>query len=480
MKWTTYAVAGCLAVAGCNGDSANDTGTLVLSESYLSSGQKQGNFLTLRGLALPQSEDARERDTCTGLVAPCATVGTTSSYYGTVGISPNGSTAGGTIGSALNTLDKFKTTYGFGGSDEVRTRYYNRGDLGIGRDMHCVDKLNVTGKNQIACYVVNFAAGDDGSEFTFGLSSNIAFTNLNANHSFATVAMVYRDQMAIDAPNRVFFAVYNKDGTALLNAATLDRHGVTFNNEFQNTKPNNPGSEFGTPGVNFNNHIPSNCVSCHGGQAYVPSTHSQVGALFLPFDLDQFEYESLAGTTRAEQEPSFKSQNQMIRKVAALSVSTLDPAGTSIVNQLDTWYSNTNHTGQTNRTEVFEGNFNSALVIGGWAAASDIYQSVVRRECRNCHMSNPVKDSSGLAITFDTQTQFNQLANTTASFLCGHLMPHSLQTLREFWFSTAPASLASYFSSQGQASAATTLQGCGPADVATLDPPQAMASLGLQ
>ena len=284
--------------------------------------------------------------------------------------------------------------------------------------------------------------------------------------------------MPADSPNRVFFVVYDKNGN-LAKAAALDRHGITFANEFAKTAPNNPAASFGTPGVTINNHIPSNCVSCHGGQQYAPSTHTQVGSLFLPFDLDQFSYDTIAGRTRSDQLVAFKHQNEMVRKVAALNATTSNAAGTSIKNQLDTWYHNTNHTGQTDRTEIFESDFDSSAVISGWSGAVAVYQNVVRKDCRNCHMSNQI------GITFDTEAQFKLKAGASAAFLCSKTttMPHSLQSLREFWTSSAPSALVNYFNSVGLGSAATTIAGCAPGvsggmgTLVTLDPPQAMAGL---
>jgi hypothetical protein len=80
--------------------------------------------------------------------------------------------------------------------------------------------------------------------------------------------MVYRDYIPIGSPDRVFFVVHDQDGNRV-NAATLDRYGISFNQAFQppgGTFPNNPDAgKFGTPGVDFNNHVPSNCIACHGG-----------------------------------------------------------------------------------------------------------------------------------------------------------------------------------------------------------------------
>jgi len=428
-------VFGSYASIGCR---SSQDDAVETTESALTTGQSKGAFLTF--LTYSETDEQKRQDD-------------TRKYYMQVHVGFDGVT-GGTIASDLGTLSAFQTHYGFGPGD-VSSFYYNRGDLGIGREMHCVDHSSKIFDMQIACYVKNFAAGDDGSEFTFGLSSNIAFKNLEAGNAFATVAMVFRGFAAPGSKDRVFFAVYGPDGN-LLPFAALDRHGINFANAFKSSP--NPDPSFGVPGVTFNNHVPSNCVSCHGGQRYDQMTNSQKDALFLPFDLDQFDYENTAGRTRDLLASAFQVQNQMVRKVADFSQNA---GGTAIKTQLDGWYRN--------------GTFDSTFVPAGWSAnqtAINVYRSVVRRSCRTCHISN------AKGVTFDDESTFQQTAVATAGYLCGYQMPHSLQSLRQFWLSTAPADLESYFRAVGQTAAADQLHGCGPGDVATLDPPLVQAVAG--
>lgn len=376
----------------------------------------------------------------------------TANYYAAVRTGPHGND-GGTITSTLGTFAAFKSFYGFGAGDIV-TYYYNRGDLGIGREMHCIDKVNVANNGQIACYVTNFAGGDDNSEFTFGLSSNIAFTNMHAGNSFATVAMVYRDLAPAGSKDRVFFVVYDKLG-ARLNFAALDRHAISFKT----------GQITGIPGTNFNLHIPSNCVACHGGQLYDSTTHSQTGGLFLPFDLDQFDYENVAGRTRNDQLTAFKHQNEMVRKVAALSPTI----GDAIKAQLDKVYNNTSF--QTPKTEVFENSYNSNAVPAGWVGFETVYQKVVRPMCRTCHVANQFNH------TFDTEISFRGFSNASVARICTAQMPHSLQSIRQFWQSGARDDYDTYLRNVSPA-LATTLEGCTTGEVVTLDPPSLGAVLG--
>jgi hypothetical protein len=445
------AAATCLMVVGClPGPDDDGTDQTEEHQQLLSAGQDQGAFLT-RPRYDDDQEASRRKETDT--------------YYATVRIGADGK-SGGTIASSLNTLDQFINQYQFV-AREVNTFYYNRGDLGIGREMHCVDRVSLDG--QVACYVKNFAAGDDGSEFTFGLSSNIAFQNMKQGNAFATVAMVFRNR-ASGVRNKVFFVVYDANGK-LQNFAALDRHGVNFAQAFAaGGGKNNPPSELGSVGFggSVNLHIPSNCMSCHGGfPRYNSVAHAADASLFLPFDLDQFEYEDVGGHRRSDQLGSFQAQNEMVRKVAALGNYF---TGTSeiVVSALDGWYHNTTKQ-STDAREVFEHDFDSSFLPSGWTSQPQLYQQVVRGTCRSCHVTH-------VGAHFDTESEFRSQASTIVLFLCGKVMPHSLQSYREFWQSTRPQLVAQYLRDIGKPDLATKLEACGPGDVATLDPPLVMAS----
>lgn len=425
MKRIVYGAAICasFAVACSTDEPTEDAGTQAEKLTYI----KSLGPLVKKSLSFSEPNEAN-RQTNTG------------QYYDSIQVSANGTTNIGNITNKISTLTDFKTVYGFAATD-VRADYYNRGDLGIGREMHCADRFAVTG--QIACYVRNFAAGDEQTEFRFGMSADVAFGNMDANRAFATVAMVFRK----NAPsNKVFFVVYGADETlASAKAAPLDRHGLNF----ALGKTDNTGL-VGTPGVNFNNHIPSNCANCHGG-SYDFGTKVLTGGLFLPFDLDQFEYQSSGSRTRAAQAAAFKTLNSSVRTVAT----QVGGAGTEVATQIDGWY--------------LSGSFDSNYIPTGWkatAAQRAVYTSVIRPSCRGCHMTSATLPFAG-AGTFPTQT--------AASDLCGLSMPHALQNLREFWQSSKPAALATYFNGV-DAAAATQLRGCSPGAVVTLDPPQVMAA----
>jgi hypothetical protein len=358
-------------------------------------------------------------------------------------------------------LNEFRDFFGFEG-EEVVTYYYNKGDLGLGREMHCVDHMSQSG--EIACYVTNYAAGDTGSEFTFGFSRELAFRNMAEGRKVATVGMVFRRD-AISHRENLMFVVYDQDDH-FSDVAPLDRHGLTFQNAFvAGGGTTNPDPEtFGTPGVHFNNHIPTNCLNCHGGSYTISSSTNIVrnvtGAVFLPFDLDQFEFEDAPGRTRDDQEVAFREQNQMVRKVAVAQ------GNISLRDQIDGWYLNPSH------VSTLRGAFWSPYVPPGWqdsAADTDVYQSVVRTACRNCHIAS--------GISFDTAAQFKALASLIANDVRNNVMPHALQTQRTFWQSPQRLALANYFRSQGDATNGDLIAGADPGKIITLDPPMIMATM---
>jgi hypothetical protein len=500
MKNILYGIATCVLVAGCSRSFPQDDGEVSSTSEKLDVG-KVTSLTRMEGTLTSSDEQARETNTQCPAGSGCV-----SSYYDDTFTSATGVGNGSiSITKTLGSLPAFQSRYGLSHSSTPATGekvayYYNRGDLGIGREMHCIDNLDTT--QEIACYVKNFAAGDDNSEFTFGESSDIAFTNLHSGHAFATVAMVYRKAVFVPSGfDTVFFLVYNGAGTALLNAATLDRAGIAYENVFK--QPPSAArtaalAALGTPGINFNNHIPSNCVTCHGGQKYSTVNYSEAGALFLPFDLDNFDFDSLHPRNSVETQTAFRDLNQIVRRVAVnaqfLSNGNVvnSDVGQSLVTQIDGWYHNSGH------SATLTGNFDcdltsacSKYVPPGWdfaqssrlnpvtSGANAVYLNVVRGSCRNCHITN----NDNPSLHFDTEVQFNTgtLGNPTviASELKSYAMPHSLQSVRQFWLSSQPSALEAYYRGIGQAAAADTLHQGNAGNVATLDPPAISAmSLG--
>ena len=123
------------------------------------------------------------------------TLSETSRYCQSVGTDPQGS--GKSITSAFPTLESFKRRYFEAAASctnslqgpEYTATYFNQGDLGLGREMHCV-RNECTGET--ACYVKNYGNPDGTPIFD---DVDKAAAAVQAHKPFATVAMVERGDM---------------------------------------------------------------------------------------------------------------------------------------------------------------------------------------------------------------------------------------------------------------------------------------------
>jgi hypothetical protein len=306
------------------------------------------------------------------------------------------------------------------GAGEFVARYANSGDLGFGRDMHCLKKIN----GDVACYVTNYGNGyvntppgggtpdqDDadaaGQRATVGGSAEVA-----------TVAMEYSpiENDAV-ADKVVKFYVYKKG---------LPSYGrsISANLDGRGERP-----------------VPQLCMVCHGGSipsqsggvgAFNTAAQVKLGARFVPFDHRFFTFPNApAGLDRASQETAFKDLSEKIAAVAPPG-----PATDPIVELISGLYN-----GGVSGTQIL--NFD----VPGWvnlasAAApnqSAFYQNVLANACRTCHTSQPYSQ-----LQFNTSDKFvnlnglganNRLMLGTAQLrVCGdYVMPHALRTHDIFW-----------------------------------------------
>lgn len=290
-----------------------------------------------------------------------------------------------TIGADL-TLNAWKSARGFP-TGEVVARYYNRGDLGIGREMHC--RENPGGTYTLSCYVSNYGHVDDGfDDAESALADAISGTN-----KFATVAMDYKPAGHGVADSQVQFYTYNGVGGLLVQAA-LDSEG--------------------------NKYVPALCINCHGG-TYNPATNLVTGARFLPFDLNAFDFAASGSYSKSNQQEEFRKLNVMVYNANP------GAGGTSITSLINGWYNNQRNT--VGRTQI------SDWVPPGFADHSVLYRKAVAPYCRTCHIAG--------AFRFDTFDQLNTLSNAAKTAVCDtHEMPHAEATRKSFWESSARAHLA--------------------------------------
>lgn len=317
----------------------------------------------------------------TGFVSPAET----DQYYATI--------------DAPETLSEFRTRYGFPGN-EITATYYNDGDLGFGREMHCKTIPVPPAQVGLACYVVNYSGVDGAVAFDVNPTTVLADA-VARQHEFATVAMTYEPTFA---PNAVKFMVYDANGD-LTNRAQLDSTGN-------------------------NNSIPNNCLSCHGINAEYNSVTNSVStdARFLPFDPFSFKFSTAAGFTFAAQADAIRRLNQLVK---------ITNTNAAINEFIDGMYA---PEGVANPAATAKNTF----VPADWADATDdldgttLYRGVVKPACRTCHMS-----ASVASLDFADYADFTGLSAAIRAVTCGnsHVMPHAERVMKHFWQSGARAYL---------------------------------------
>jgi cytochrome c553 len=304
----------------------------------------------------------------------------TAEYYKAVGAL----TAGGAPSASRGTFNAWKNTNGFPAGEIVAT-YYNRGDLGFGRDMHC----RTTGYGK-ACYVTNYGTVEDGlDDLADGTALNDAIAHANPG---ATVAMEWHQAAAADQ-NPVRFFVYSAGG-GLLDEVSLD---------------SNPTAQ----------PVPGLCMACHGGTFVDPANALPrvQGAQFLPFDVDSFAYHP--SLSKADQMDEFEDLNLLVKATV--------PVGSTTRELIDGWHA---------APGVFDGDF----VPAGWEGSKEseaFYEYVYRPYCQMCHTSQ-----ANAPKTFANFSAFGDFITTVT---CGTpatiSMPHAEVTYENFWKSSARAHL---------------------------------------
>lgn len=342
---------------------------------------------------------------------------------------------------AVNSFEKFKTLHGFSqnpatpAASEIVASYANSGDLGFGRDMHCIKK----GNNDVVCYVSNYGKGytnifpgggtddhDDanaaGQRATVGSSSEIA-----------SVAMEYSDLPGAPGNKVVKFYVYK---AALTNPAAV-------------TATNPTGAYARSISANLDGRgerpVPQLCMICHGGQvpqqtggvpAFGNNAQVTLGSRFIPFDYRFYTFPTNpANLTKADQEPNFKQLNEQIVNFAPVA-----SAGDPIRDVVDSLYGG----GATQLPNAPVPGWNN----GASAAApgqANFYTKVIAPDCRICHASQPFTQLQfNNSDKFLNMTQFNPgitggaanrlMLGTAQSRVCSdYVMPHAFRTHEIFW-----------------------------------------------
>lgn len=275
---------------------------------------------------------------------------------------------------AAATLEEFRDRYGFGGAGEVSAAYYNRGDLAVGRDMHCTE-FPAGAATGLACYSSNYGAF--GGDVAIATTASIAgFESGASEGAFATVAMVYAPP--IDAPNSVSFVVFGADG-ARIDQAQLDRVGDNVS-------------------------VPNNCLNCHGSaSAYDPATSRVTGARFLPFDTLAMSFAELPGYTLREQAEAVRRLNALVQRHApapgvAEVLAAMYPTGVE--------------------TAGAPASFD--VIPTGWKASlaeRAVYREVIAPVCRGCHQTHVTAGVAG-PLAFRDAASFRTMASQIRTQIC--------------------------------------------------------------
>jgi hypothetical protein len=311
----------------------------------------------------------------------------------------------------------FTDQYGKAITDEniAHAIYLNNYDLGFGRDMWT--RYDETTGN-VYSYVINYPSLEAGVK---GIGD------------FAVVVMEYSGYpSATDAKIVKFYAYVpdDRDG-GYIRASTMNFDGR---------------GEKSVPGV---------CTACHYqdkstiGSDFTQVTDADLGATFLPWDLDSFLYSD--STSKGQIDPSYNSKNinagttydasrlgqeAQLKKMNQHALNTylndVDRHDASI-KLLHCMYGDSAVTGVIG--ELPEGEFDSACVQEGWQDQEALYHNVYARNCRACHTQFPetIEDAE---INFDTYADF--VSTTKLPLLKSYvfeqgLMPLARLTMDRFW-----------------------------------------------
>lgn len=211
----------------------------------------------------------------------------------------------------------------------------------------------------------------------------------------ATVVMEYHPSNS-EHGRLVSFMVFDDQGR-LSTAANLDGRGAK-----------------GNPGV---------CLSCHGGSGSNMAENGDVGAGFVPWDLDSYIYSNDSDYTRAAQLNNFWGMNQEVKKMYN---------NTDLIYQLvKDWYPNA----IPSQAAKFEGE-NVMPSSFANAGKQHLYREVTVTSCRMCHVQpgiyNDVATDEGTFIGA-IGYKLHHTADKDDKNRYAPDMPHAYLTFKNLW-----------------------------------------------
>jgi hypothetical protein len=292
------------------------------------------------------------------------------------------------------------------GGGGIRAAYLNYNDLGFGRDMNCLQRVD---KGTIACYVTNYGSPDQSLT-----NADLAATRRESDR-VATVAMEYAPIEAQEAlgPRVKFFAyVGGVAQSERITAPDLDGAGE---------KP-----------------VPQLCITCHGGNYSVPESRSPTAEeVALKASFREFDLASLRFTGHRGSDQLNNTELEIFRQLNQIVLASKPAPGISEL--IHGWY-DSNPPGKPQTQAAF--------LPAGWsrdANTSRLYTGVVAPSCRTCHIA--FRFQAHLPdIDWTTYQQFALNASGIQAFVCGQRksMPHALITFRNFWQTSHTRELAQF------------------------------------
>lgn len=273
-------------------------------------------------------------------------------------------------GFIANVVD-YKTTGEFAVNTDTTIIHKNVADLGFVRLMRTRCEPSCDNPNpKIYSVIENYLNFEDAKA---------------RENRLASVAMEYTSPADGTEPNKRFVTYY-----AFLGAANGESDQRTLSSEMH--APFAPDLD-----GRGNKQVPSLCSSCHGGAGLNLDTNGSykkkgdTGALFLPVDLDNFEFsatDSESPLSRFAQEAMYKKTNEIILITRQSEMKFDEDAGFSRLaagsELIEGWYG-----GPGMPNDIF--NEFEEFVPEGWlppaapAEAAKLYTEVIAPACRSCH-----------------------------------------------------------------------------------------------
>jgi hypothetical protein len=161
--------------------------------------------------------------------------------------------------------------------------------------------------------------------------------------------------------------------------------------------------------------VPGSCTTCHGGEDYTAGGTTNLGARFLPFDMEAYSFH-----------PKWRIDHEAFAKMNEAVLQTNTTA--AITDLITGWYG-------TNTPTVQPMTYNIDHIPSGpngWSGTTDeetMYRDAFKANCRVCHIS---RESGG--PQFDSYDSFANGGYSFGAYSVDSLeMPHAQRTWSLFW-----------------------------------------------